>query len=124
MSANIFVRSTSCTLFIIITCLIILYSRSSTIESTQNYTKSTRTKYCDLSLNESFGFICDSEVGWTRRKMIYLKQEGKNENTEKDFKPRNFWWQYNYEPNFSCTYEERIGRPGDGGRFYIYTRLN
>lgn len=57
------------------------------------------------------------------RKEIFLAQ-GKNQIqpvVDRRFKlggpgaGMGIWFQHNYEPNFSCELEKRIGRPGDGG---------
>jgi hypothetical protein len=82
---------------------------------------------CDVSMAESNGFFCESGALWKRRHANYLSMQRKQVNKYYDepaegnkYKPyaaslRN-WFQQNYEPNFSCAEEERVGN-GDGGKW-------
>lgn len=75
-------------------------------------------KQCERSMKASYDFICESDQSWELRKEIFQKQEAIQIQPGKDFyywKDMGIWFQNNYEPNFSCRHERRIGRPGDGG---------
>lgn len=74
--------------------------------------------YCGQSRAESLQFVCEPPHLWARRKAIYVAQAAKQEHLKSDEQsnlPR--WWQHNYEPNFSCAYERRLGSIGDGGKW-------
>ena len=71
---------------------------------------------CGLSLRESFDFFCDSDVAWNRRKERFRHQQKQQNNSARWSRIQQFW-QANYEPNFSCVYELRIGGASDGGKW-------
>ncbi len=83
------------------------------------YNKSNNAKdSCRLSKRKSYGFFCESDINWEHRRNIVQEQEEKQISPMSDRwydKYSNKWWQFNYEPNFSCAYEKRIGSSGDGG---------
>ena len=68
-----------------------------------------------LSLKESFGFLRYSDEQWLRLRKIHaaqkLRQHGKKS------KEGHIYYQSNWEPTFSCAFEERIGKIGDGGKW-------
>lgn len=75
---------------------------------------------CVKSMRASYDFICESDRSWDLRKEVFEKQEKVQVQPAKDYyywKQMGIWFQNNYEPNFSCRHERRIGRPGDGGMF-------
>ncbi len=75
---------------------------------------------CSMSRAESKDFFCESDESWNRRRDIVKRQQPKQKTTRHDGYFREGiqrWWQDNYEPNFSCAFEERLGRAGDGGKW-------
>lgn len=83
----------------------------------------TRSNYpCEKSLNATHGFLCMSDKSWALKKDVFDRQERNQvqHRSDKQFR-RNMgvWFQSNYEPNFSCGLERRIGRPGDGGALIL-----
>lgn len=81
---------------------------------TQNYT-GQRTMTYTTSLRESFDFLSYSNEDWQRKKDIHnwqsKRQHGKQHSEGKKF------YQENWEPTWSCGYEKRIGKIGDGGKW-------
>eukprot|EP00961_Rhodomonas_salina_P291782 3932316-Rhodomonas_salina.1 len=67
---------------------------------------------------ESFGFFDYSDEEWKLKKQIAKEQDqrqiAKGDNRYMD--GRSFY-QGNWEPNWSCGYEKRIGKTGDGGKW-------
>jgi Methyltransferase domain len=75
---------------------------------------------CALSLRESHGFFCEPDAAWRMRREVADWQHGRQVVTEYDDTFATYmgrWWQANYEPNFSCAFERRLGRSGDGGKW-------
>lgn len=83
-----------------------------------------------LAHDQSFGFFNDiPSAQWERLKNIYLQHENHRDmNRPLLYSPHDpfakaewynsprAWYQNNYEPNFSCRFEKRVGVPmnGDG----------
>jgi Methyltransferase domain len=81
--------------------------------------------HCARSLRESYNFFCETDASWDRRRAIIDAQQPNQivHVHDRAFKAKTArWWQDNYEPNFSCTFERRLGRPGDGGKWGTMTR--
>jgi len=66
-------------------------------------------------MRESGGFFCDDDASWHKRKDIAIAQQAFQQRTS----PTGMmsFYQENWEPDFSCTYERRVGNPGDGGKW-------
>jgi len=68
-----------------------------------------------VSMRESHGFFCDDDPAWQVKKRIAQRQQ--------PFQRRSSPWgtsaffQENWEPDFSCSFEQRLGRSGDGGKW-------
>lgn len=90
------------------------------------------------SMKESDGFFDDPDELWAKRKQRHINQmsmQDKLMTTCPDgFYPParkclvgcvgkeancdgNVFWQTHYEPSFSCTFEERVGLQGEGGKW-------
>jgi len=72
--------------------------------------------------NQSDGFMDYSTTGWARKIDIYRRQSKRQKNAVGEkrwshFFPGNEFYQKNYEPEWTCDYEERIGLYGDGGKW-------
>jgi hypothetical protein len=70
-------------------------------------------KSCYLSLKESDNWFCDSDDDWKRRKRLHHIQDKRNRNNGSV----NVLLQNNWEPTIHCTFEQRIGGVGDGGKW-------
>lgn len=70
---------------------------------------------CALSLRESGGFICDSDATWWERQERAVHQHARQE-ISMDTSGPDFFTR-NWEPNFSCAGQRRLGSPGDGGKW-------
>mmetsp|Transcript_21352 Transcript_21352/g.59285 ORF Transcript_21352/g.59285 Transcript_21352/m.59285 type:complete len:418 (-) Transcript_21352:32-1285(-) len=68
-----------------------------------------------MSMRESNGFFCDNDISWQLRKFIAKAQQPHQERTSPG--GMRALYQENWEPNFSCTHERRLGQPGDGGKW-------
>ena len=77
------------------------------------FSRASSSTSCLLSSTESYGFICEPDLLWIERKRVYHNQDKKNMHRSSD--PAIF--RSNWEPNFHCTYAERIGRMGEGGKW-------
>jgi hypothetical protein len=64
---------------------------------------------------EAFSFVDYSPEHWKLKKSIYKRQSLK-QHSGKHSNGRSYF-QYNWEPEFTCDFEERIGAMGDGGKW-------
>lgn len=75
---------------------------------------------CAWSMRESLGLLCDDDTEWALRRAGAAWQAARNAVEAEDANFRvhmGVWWQNNYEPEFSCAHERRLGRQGDGGKW-------
>jgi len=91
-----------------------------------------------LSLDESSGYLAEPTHAWRLRKKKHIGQMckqgahlddwcGKTTYSDAEYDkglcyclgecPGHKFWQSEYEPSFSCTFEERVGFVGDGGKW-------
>ena len=68
---------------------------------------------CKQSLTESDGFFCEPDLYWNERKRIFHYQDQLNMIRDSDV----YFFSTNWEPTFHCTYAQRIGAKGDGGKW-------
>ncbi|CAF0735985.1 unnamed protein product [Didymodactylos carnosus] len=75
----------------------------------------TNTINCGLSMNESDHYFCESDSDWIERKNVYIEQDKRNQLKQ----TTNIFFLTNWEPNFQCRFERRIGSTGDGGKWRL-----
>lgn len=69
-----------------------------------------------LALQESFGLFDYPEELWRRQKRVVARQSGRLSKVSSPSHGPAFF-QENWEPVISCLLEERLGKPGDGGKW-------
>ncbi|CAF2999325.1 unnamed protein product [Rotaria sp. Silwood2] len=79
----------------------------------QTFSNITNIYDCELSRNESNDFFCEINNDWYRRKELFYLQHNRN----RFFNSTSMFFQDNYEPTFSCRFEQRLGINGDGGKW-------
>ena len=67
------------------------------------------------SASESYGFMHYSEQDWQRFHDVHRNQSQKQRGGNHEH--GNVFYQQNYEPTWSCPFERRIGKAGDGGKW-------
>ncbi|CAF3064987.1 unnamed protein product [Rotaria socialis] len=67
----------------------------------------------ELSRIESDDFFFETNNDWNRRKELFHLQHNRNQY----FNSPSMFFQDNYEPTFSCRFEQRLGINGDGGKW-------
>ena len=63
------------------------------------------------------GLVSDTAEGWARRYSISKTQRTRQETASGPLSIGRELFQYNWEPTFHCAYAERLGAPGDGGKW-------
>ncbi|CAF4547309.1 unnamed protein product, partial [Didymodactylos carnosus] len=78
-----------------------------------NIVRSCSPLDCQLSLYESDRYFCEPDPDWNERKNVYNMQNRRNllKTTH------SLFFLTNWEPNFHCTFERRLGHIGDGGKW-------
>jgi len=82
----------------------------------QSFFKSTASPSsidCKESLLESDGFFCESNFFWNERKRLFHLRDKINLIRNSG----EYFFATNWEPTFHCSYPERIGAKGDGGKW-------
>jgi hypothetical protein len=69
----------------------------------------------EKSLKESGGFFRYSDDQWERKKSVHKWQSKRQRGAQS--KHGHIFFQDNWEPTWSCGYEQRIGKIGDGGKW-------
>lgn len=73
-----------------------------------------------LALSESENLIEESATSWQHRRDRQARQmavQARMHRNQPVLSPPRDFWQIHYEPTFSCPAEERMGEPGDGGKW-------
>lgn len=79
----------------------------------QRFAQLMNTHDCHLSLLDSDQFFCELDDDWIRRKELFVLQHQRN----RFLNTPSMFFQDNYEPTFSCRFEQRLGLNGDGGKW-------
>ena len=82
--------------------------------------KASYQKLKGISVRESYGFFEYSDEQWERKKSNHRRQKQRQRGQIPSNKKNNsgrIFYQYNWEPSWSCGYEQRIGKIGDGGKW-------
>ena len=79
----------------------------------QRFAELVNTHHCQLSLLESDQYFCELDEDWIRRKELFVLQHQRN----RFLNTPSMFFQDNYEPTFSCRFEQRLGLNGDGGKW-------
>lgn len=74
------------------------------------------------SLEESFGFFQYSDEMWLAKKHVFERQSAR-QHSPNTYPSGRTYFQYNWEPDFTCDHEERIGNIGDGGKWLCQAYL-
>ena len=82
--------------------------------------ESHREQVNSISKRESFDFFDYEEEPWKLKKNIHEQQSKKQVASGVGGNGRTYY-QYHWEPSWSCDFEERIGPIGDGGKWVCDT---
>jgi len=83
--------------------------------STSQSIEMIRTTVFDKSMAESFGFLKYPASKWELKKKIHAWQSKRQYGAQNAL--GRIFFQYNWEPSWSCGFEQRIGNIGDGGKW-------
>jgi hypothetical protein len=97
-------------------------SNAKNIDEFVSYTSGLTKKNFELAHRESLGFFNDiTDEEWKRRKHRFqLTQPNYDTNLkrrERHSRYNNQFWANNFEPEFTCPEEFRLGKLGDGGKW-------
>ena len=86
----------------------------------QNLRAQTWTGNMMDSLSESSFFFSDSDSRWMLHKLIHVHQSAVESSCENQC-PRQcggrVWWQFHFEPSFTCPFARRVGPLGFNGKW-------
>lgn len=74
----------------------------------------------DLALKQSYGLMTDvSQSSWKmmQDRVQHRQNHAFPEDPHKHAEDPPSWWNYNYDPEFTCMHEERVGGAGDGPKW-------
>ena len=77
------------------------------------YEKRFHQHRCEMSMNESDQYVCESDEKWQQRRIFYAKQHHNNTMTMNEYEK---YFEKNWFPEFQCEHEIRLG-DGDGGKW-------
>lgn len=71
---------------------------------------------CELASRESGGFFCEPDAMWRGRVARFVEQQ-RQQMVSVEVGLPFVLFQKNWEPNFACVQQARLGPPGDGGKW-------
>eukprot|EP00558_Chaetoceros_sp_UNC1202_P003000 CAMPEP_0197236244 /NCGR_PEP_ID=MMETSP1429-20130617/3425_1 /TAXON_ID=49237 /ORGANISM="Chaetoceros sp., Strain UNC1202" /LENGTH=324 /DNA_ID=CAMNT_0042694999 /DNA_START=107 /DNA_END=1081 /DNA_ORIENTATION=+ len=100
-----------------------IYDNSSTLSTAAQDTTTNEDRF-SLAKKESLGFFDDIDsTDWRRLKERFQSTrpnalfDQKDEIYQEHAKQANIFWVENYDPEFTCQHERKVGPLGDGGKW-------